>query len=566
MYIMNQLLNKILKEQYFQVFKLPKFENKVLENLSEILNNKFDGISEYEDEQLEEAVSGKKFYDSLISKGHVKNEIFDVKIPVEYLKNAGSNKARQSDVLTMVPIDSTLLEKYIREFKKAKETNAELYDKYKKWSNWYNNFHELIFGALPETDACLFLSAVAFASPNTSLDVNIQEAAKLYRAVKDDWRKSNVTRKALLFIVNNITTIDNQINIDTLKKLANSNSSYASMLAPKRETHTQDQKQIREITVSRAKLNNYNNFVKYFIENNGKLTRQEILRDLQTGKLNIGGTKVYSFFINLINPNFEWTEIDGDENAKIQPATVDRWMVRIFFTRPLKNLIEELQDEGIIIINDEDAQDVFITEAIKNLNNRDDVRRAIVKLMNEKLEKYKLDLKAQQLQAFGWVKIRTDFGLPSADFASFEDVVDFTKKISDRIDDINPELNFINNYGQDVKEETRKVLQSINLLAKMPRFNFKDEKDIENVMKNWKEFEKEYELDFSNKPKKPIAMRTGHSKQKRKFLFSPFEVAPGVWKTPIKSGGKVLVNVKGGSRNDVIKAATAWINKNKPFK
>lgn len=563
---MNQLLNKILKEQYFQVFKLPKFENKVLENLSEILNNKFDGISEYEDEQLEEAVSGKKFYDSLISKGHVKNEIFDVKIPVEYLKNAGSNKARQSDVLTMVPIDSTLLEKYIREFKKAKETNAELYDKYKKWSNWYNNFHELIFGALPETDACLFLSAVAFASPNTSLDVNIQEAAKLYRAVKDDWRKSNVTRKALLFIVNNITTIDNQINIDTLKKLANSNSSYASMLAPKRETHTQDQKQIREITVSRAKLNNYNNFVKYFIENNGKLTRQEILRDLQTGKLNIGGTKVYSFFINLINPNFEWTEIDGDENAKIQPATVDRWMVRIFFTRPLKNLIEELQDEGIIIINDEDAQDVFITEAIKNLNNRDDVRRAIVKLMNEKLEKYKLDLKAQQLQAFGWVKIRTDFGLPSADFASFEDVVDFTKKISDRIDDINPELNFINNYGQDVKEETRKVLQSINLLAKMPRFNFKDEKDIENVMKNWKEFEKEYELDFSNKPKKPIAMRTGHSKQKRKFLFSPFEVAPGVWKTPIKSGGKVLVNVKGGSRNDVIKAATAWINKNKPFK
>ena len=92
--------------------------------------------------------------------------------------------------------------------------------------------------------------------------------------------------------------------------------------------------------------------------------------------------------------------------------------------------------------------------------------------MNEKLKEHKLDLKAQQLQAFGWVKIREESGVPSADFASFEDVVRFTKKVSDRIDQINPELNFIRNVGQNAKDDAKDVISTINLLSLKDLFIF----------------------------------------------------------------------------------------------
>ncbi|MBU0924713.1 hypothetical protein KKG81_07495, partial [bacterium] len=139
-----------------------------------------------------------------------------------------------------------------------------------------------------------------------------------------------------------------------------------------------------------------------FIKRGGKLSKQQIMQDLETGVLDVGGTKVYSFFVNLIDPDFEWVSVDGDENAKIQPATIDRWMIRIFFTRPLRSLVDELQ-EAEVVTNDRKAQEVFISQAIKYLFDKDNVRSNIVKLMNEKLKEHQLDLKAQELQAFGWV-------------------------------------------------------------------------------------------------------------------------------------------------------------------
>jgi len=558
----NDLLNKILKEEYFKVFDAPKFEQKVLGKLSELFSKKF-AVNE-EDDYLTEAMPGKNFYNSLVSKGYSKDELFDVKIPVELLTDRKRKKSRQIDVVTTTPIDVTMLDDFIEEFKKAKEEDAELYQKYKKWSTWYNDFNTLIFGSLPETDGCLFLAASAFASTNTTLDVNIHEAAKLYKVVKEDWGKSNATRKAIAFIANNVNSIDDPKQLDSLKMLAASNSSYAAMLAPKRDMTDPKGKQIREITVSQAKLTNYNNFIRYFIRKNGKLSKAQIMNDLETGELTIGGTKVYSFFVNLIDPQYEWVAVDGDENAKIQPATIDRWMIRIFFTRPLRNLVDELQEAGVVV-DDRKAQEVFISQAVKNLFDKDTVRSNVVKIMNEKLKEHNLDLKAQELQAFGWVKIREEAGVPSADFASFEDVVAFTEKISNRIDSINPELNFIKNHGQDIKDETRVVLSAINLLAKMPRFNFKDEQDIERVMKNWKEFEPSYKLDKKGGPEVSMAIKGGASANKDKFLLTPTEVEPGIWQTPIKLGIDILTTVRGISRGNVIGVAKTWINQHKPF-
>ena len=575
---MKNLLKTILKEEYFKLKAVPEFEKRVLQQLSETLSYKFAPIEEdfVESELITEAQkkgsdfgentpgAGMKFYDSLVAKGYKKSQIFDVTIPVELLTNRQTKISRQIDVLTNVPIDITMLDDFIEEFKKAKEEDAELYQKYQVWANWYTNFHNLLYKSLPETDANLFLAAAAFASTNTTLDMNIFEAAKLYKAVKGDWVGNNATRQALKFVVNNVNSIDDQKSIDLLSKLANANCQYAAMLVPKRDVTDPNLKQVREITVSQAKLTNFNNFVRYFIKRNGKVSKAQITSDLQSGTLDIGGTKVYSFFLNLIDPDYEWVGVEGEENAKIQPATIDRWMIRLFFTRTLRELVDELQEAGVVV-DDRKAQEVFISRAVMYLFNKDNVRSNIVKLMNEKLIEHHLDIKAQQLQAFGWVKIREESGVPSADFASFEDVVKFTKQISDKIDQLNPELNFIKNVGHNAKQETKDVLASINLLAKIPRFNFKDEKEIERTIQNWKQFNPEYTLDKGKTPGTSMSIKQGQSAMKDKYLLTPTEVESGIWQTPIKHDDSILTTVRGTSRGNVIRVAKDWINQHKPF-
>lgn len=576
--MLNETINKILKEEYFKIKNLNDFEEKIIEELAIYFNKLFietDYLNDFKGDLLYERMvnqkednlitvgAGKKFYDSLVSKGYKKEELFDVIIPIELLTNKKLKKSRQIDVVTKVPIDTSMIDEFIEEYKEAKEKDLELYQKFKRWSDWYVDFHNLIYNALPETDANLFLAAIAFTSVNTALDTNIFEAAKLYKAVKGDWTGGNATREALKFIVNNINSIDSQKDIDVLSKLANANSQYAALLVPKKDTTDSNQKQIREITLSKAKLTNYNNFVKYFIKNEGKLSKEKILEDLKSGVLDVGGTKVYSFFINLIDPDFEWVSIDDGEE-KIQPATVDRWMIRLFFIRPLKKLVEELQEENVIVDNKK-AQDVFISKAIMFLFTKDSVRSSIVKILNEKIKEYGLDLKAHQLQAFGWVKIREKSGVPSADFESFRDVVNFVKKISDKIDEINPELNFIKNTGEKIKQDVKDVIATINLLSKIPRFNFKNEDEIMRVIKNWKKFYPEYELN-TNKGRVVLSVKSkSGSKKDRYFLYPKEDAKSGIWHTPIKHNKKTIANVRGTTRAKVIKAAKDWINVNRPL-
>ena len=293
---------------------------------------------------------------------------------------------------------------------KAKTTNLELADKYKTSTNWYNDFNELIFGSLSESDACLFLAATAFASATTAIDVNILEAAKLFSAVKTDFKRGNAGIEALKFIANNIKNIDKQHYIDILSKLSNANSSYARLLAPKHDPNFIKKRkgqyaQVKEITVSGAKMKSYNKFVLYYIENGGKLTKQQVMADMKNGKIEVGGTKIYSFFVNLIDPEFEWKSVDG---IKIQPATVDRWMIKIFFEKPIKNLMTELQEDGIV----EAGKEIFnklSAKALMDVFRSDKTRATIIKILNDKSVQY--GLKAQELQAFTWVKFREESGI-----------------------------------------------------------------------------------------------------------------------------------------------------------
>lgn len=513
---------------------------------------------------LNEGELGHDFYNSIATKGFKKNTLITVRLPVDLMTSKAKEKIKNVNksmvVETQIPVDLSNINKIIKEYVHAKKENVDLYNKYKIWSDWYNDFNKLIFDSLSESDACLFLAATTFASANTAIDVNILEASKLFMAVKTDFKRGNAGRRSLEFIANNINSIDSQKNVNILYKLASVNSSYAQLLAPKHDANFVKSKshklqQVKEITVSGSKLKSYNFFVKYYLEHNGKLTKKQILSDLQSGKIKIGGTKIYSFFINLIDPEFEWESMDG---VKIQPTTIDRWMIKLFFNKSIEKLISELQHDNIVP-DDNDTTIKLSSKLIFDIFSSDDVSKTIVKIMNDLAKK--MDMKSNELQAFVWVKFREDSGVTPPRFSSFRDVMNFVDTLEQRIDKINPELSFIKNIGLDVKKDTKSVLSTIALLTKIPRWTSSKEEEIEKMLKNWRQFYPEYTLDNSTDDK--IVKNKKINKKSVTYyvaLSNINEVWIGKIRLDKKDTTKILKSIKGKSFVDVINKSKKWIH------
>ena len=190
-----------------------------------------------------------------------------------------------------------------------------------------------------ESDGCLFLAACGYCSANTALDQNILEAAKLYTAVKKDF-ESEEGKKALADISSNVKS--NLKNKDLAFLARHPNSAYANILLPKKDYSGKKIEKgakkgqddiFSEITVSNAKIPNFNSYVKYYLKHNGEVSKEQLYKDLESGLFEISGTKINSFFINLIFPDKLW-------QGTLGPATIDRWMIRFFFDRPLKEMVE----------------------------------------------------------------------------------------------------------------------------------------------------------------------------------------------------------------------------------
>lgn len=531
-------------------------KKKFYQKLLPIIQRKF-YMFENDYELLDEAKTGMEFYNLISSQGYKKDELFRVKIPIESLNPRKFKNAYKIDLEIEIPIDITVMEKYINEYVTAIKTNSKLKQKYQKMAYWYNDFNKLIFDNLSESDACLFITAVAYCSANTAVDVNIIEATKLFTAVKTDFNRGNIGKKILEYIANNINSVDNNKNILKLQKLVDSNSSYAQVITPKNDptmekSTSKKEKIFKEISVSGAKLTNFNRFVLYFLKKNGKVTKRGLINDIKSGILSVGGTKIYSFLLNLIDPDFEWETIESDEvkGTKIQPATIDRWMIRMFFQQPIKRAMEELVSAEIVD-GTPAAQKVFVESSIKILFQSDVVRANVVKIINEKVLKYKKEvgLTASQFQAFGWVRIREDSGIPSAEFSSFEDVVNFTQKISQKIDKINPQLNFINSIGNE-----NKVLTAIKLLSNMSRPNMKDVPESEKSLENWLSYDTRY-------PMKDKKIKVGGVLVTKYSISFPTQ-KENQWKVFVTSGTgneKIEKEFTADSKFGVVKNARDWI-------
>lgn len=524
--------------------------------------------------QLIEAMSGTEFYDKLTDPNFKYESLFQVKIPLEFIN---ADKNIKTDLTLKVPINMSRLDRYVNSYI---EIPADLKKKYDTYAFWYNNFNKMIFDSLDESDACLFLSACAFCSANTALDQNILEGAKLFSAVTDDFDRGAEGIKDLQAISSTISDNNSNENLAQLKQYVDRGSYYAALLAPKADykggTVMQGARKgqndvFSEITVSNAKIPNFNMFVRYYLSHNGKVTKQQVMHDVKNNIIKIGGTKINSFFMNLLEPDYKWKKGEGIE---ITPATIDRWMIRVFFHEPLVQIVDELVENGIIQSDDASAKvkakdtsgqaaekhrknigakrDKIINTLVMNLFGDDIVRQNIVRLMNQ--EAQKAGLNAQQLQALAWVQVREEFGEPKAKFAKFEDVMDFAQETTRKIFEMNKDLEFIKAVGEPMKGKFNDAIKTIRILALSPRFKFKNEKDVTDTIENRLNYEKVYYMP----PKE-----AGKAKSAKTWLQTRIALKDNNTEADIfilsQSKKKPVVKITGLDRKNTLRKAVDWI-------
>ena len=424
-----------------------------------------------------------KLYNKLSSGEFKHGNTFTVPIPPKLTDG-------KTKMAIKVTIDMSKLNSVTHDYKYADD---EFKSQLHAYSQWYDDFNNLIFKHMKsESDACLFMAAVAFTSARTALDKNVLEAAKIFSAVKFDFEHH---AESLSVLSNNDQPRSAAQLFNVAVTELSKGSAYAGLLLKKLDyiktkpgikklpdgTREQVENSFSEITVGPSKIPNCNLFIQYYMASGGNVDKKELVKMFTSGTYGVGGTKIGSFFLNLLEPKYKW-----QGKKIISPATIDTWMIRVFFydeiekavtNDVLKAITRMAKLEFPIVEAKADidpsapvdfaaALETVKTEIISHVTDTllddDTVRSKLILILNDEAEKIGLD--AYQLQALAWVIFRKDPKYQKTknartQTANFGDVIKYVSEVA----------NCIKTYSPSNLND---VERAIEILANTPRFFF----------------------------------------------------------------------------------------------
>lgn len=257
---------------------------------------------------------------------------------------------------------------------------------------WYNTINERILKEFGESDGTLFLILFAILSPRNKLADNLDYAAKLYAAVKKDISdpESEKALKSLLKsdmkpaqIVKLVTTSKKEARNFFVKEYGSSELPAifkkwdSAKSLSKKETAIKDafmEKYGKDIYNKVIELmgetdpnivktnvfrriahtgmgmlstygNNLMKTLQLYVDKGFQFSKEDVINELQqywkdTGELDksktpISAEKVFSFTLNLLDPNYESLK-------RWNPVTIDTWMLQFFYPELKKEERESL--------------------------------------------------------------------------------------------------------------------------------------------------------------------------------------------------------------------------------
>ena len=184
--------------------------------------------------------------------------------------------------------------------------------------NWYEEMNQKILEAFGDSDGTLFLILLAIFSPRNLLSQNFKLAAQTYQGIKRD-----------------LSTPEGKKRLEELMKMK-STDAYRQM---KQNNAFKDLATVRGMIKGNMGVNtnlpNILNLLRMYRDKNYVLTKEEAVAEISkhmtpSGALDkdaiISAEKVFSFTLNLLDPQFEF------ESGWL-PVTMDTWMASFFYPK-----------------------------------------------------------------------------------------------------------------------------------------------------------------------------------------------------------------------------------------
>ena len=183
--------------------------------------------------------------------------------------------------------------------------------------NWYEEMNKTILETLGESDGTLFLILLAVFSPRNPLAQNFKLAAQTFRGIKKDLSNEE-TKNRLEEMM--------EINSDKLYKMIKLEDAYKDLATV--------QGMIKGNKSLRTNLPNILRILKMYKSKGYDFDRADVVKEISkylkpSGGLEkesiISAEKVFSFTLNLLDPNFKF-----EEHGWV-PVTMDTWMASFFY-------------------------------------------------------------------------------------------------------------------------------------------------------------------------------------------------------------------------------------------